>query len=109
GLHLHLDLVHVSEVGAGSVNGGGNTSGDGDVVLFDHDGIVQAVTVVAAAAHANGVLFEGPQTGGSLACVHNDRLGPLRARDGAGRGGGDPGEALREVERDPFRSENGAG
>ena len=92
----------------GSFNSGGETAGQGAVVVFDQDGVVQSETVVGSPTAAHGVLFEGAQAGCGLAGA--DDLRAMRRDDGdeVAGGGGDAAEAAEEVESGALGGEEDA-
>ena len=87
-------------------HGLGDAAGERHVVVLDQHGVVEAVAVVAAAAHAHGVLLERAQAGRRLARAATTRVvEALEARhDVAGRGG-DPAQVAEQVERGALAGE----
>ena len=67
----------------GPLDGGADTAGGGDVVVFNEDGVEESHAVVGDAASGRGGLFERAQAGGCLAGVEDaaacafDGLGEL--------------------------------
>ena len=66
-IDLDLDLDHVTGMGLGTRDRGADIAGERDVVVLDQHGIVEAETVIAAAAGPHGVFLQGPQAGRGLA------------------------------------------
>ena len=81
---LDFDLHGVADSGLGAFHGFGDTAADGDMVILDQDGVVQAIAVVMSATALDGVLLQGAQIGEGLA----------RARD-LGVGAGDRSDIFR--------------
>ena len=52
---------------AHALDGRANSAGDGDVVVLDQDGVVEAEAVIGAATGAHGVFFDSAQAGRRLA------------------------------------------
>ena len=80
-----------------------------EVVILDHDHIVEAAAVIGAAAGADGGLFEPAPARCGFAGVEN---AGLRAGEGIGAAaclGGDAAESLEEIEGRAFASEDAAG
>jgi len=94
---------------AGGAHRRADVADGGDVVIFDHDPVVEPQPVVVAAPGADGVLLEEPEAGGGLAGVQQpDR----RAGQGGGvlpGQGGDPRQPLDDVERGAFAPQQRAG
>ena len=84
-----------------------NAAGDGDVVVLDQDGVVEAEAVIGAAAGAHGVFLDRPQARRRLARADDLRLVPADGRDDRCRRGGDAAQMAEEIERRPFRREYG--
>ena len=78
-----------------------------EVIVFDHDHVVEADSVVGAAAGEDGLFFEEAQSWGSFAGVEDPRLGMGDGLDVLVGEGGDAGQALEEVERGAFCGEEG--
>ncbi len=105
---LEFDLDHVADRRAGARQGLSHAAGEGHVVVLDQHRVVQAVAMVAAAAHPHRVLLDGAQPGQGLA-----RAGHLAMRmgDGVGDGGGGGGHAAQvaeEVQRRAFGRQHAA-
>jgi hypothetical protein len=86
-----------------------DAAGDGDVVVLDQHGIVEAEAVVETAAAAHGVLLQGAQARRRLAGAANAHA---RARDAAHefmRRRRHSGKMADEIERHPFGGKHGAG
>ena len=77
----------------GDVRGGwpdiSKVPGDGDVIVFDEDGVVQAEPVIAAASAAHRVAFERAPAGRGLAREHDGRDDRDRGAESAAQ----PGDA----------------
>ena len=84
------------------------SAGDLDVVVLDEDGVVQAETVVRAAADADGVLVEEAQARRGLARV--DELRAVRRGDGRElvRARRDARHVLQKVQREALARQHGA-
>lgn len=95
-------------LGLDTFEGGADTTGGGDVIVLDEDGVVQAETVVGDTAGRGGLLFEQAETGSGLAGIEDADAGAFDSADIAGGEGGDAGEALEEVEGDAFAGEERA-
>ena len=80
-----------------------------EVIVFDHDHVVEAGAVVGAAAGANGGFFEPAPAGGGFAGIEDAGGGVGDGVDGAAGLGGDAAEALEEVEGGAFCGEDAAG
>ena len=77
----------------------GDAAGKVDVVVLEHDGRRQVVTVVAAAADLDRGLLEDAHARRGLARVDEHGLGSLERRGHAVRVGSDAAHALQVVER----------
>ena len=98
GVHLDLDLHQVPDALPDAADGLRDPPGQGHVVVLDEDGVVQAVAVGAAAAHAHGVLLEGAQARRRLARAGDPGLEAFEARHHVAGRGGDPADVAEEVE-----------
>ena len=104
-----LDFDGQAGGGAGGGDGFAHSPGRGDVVVLDQNRVVKAHAVVGDAAGRRRLLFERAQSRRGLARIEHAAPG---ARDRIGvsaRGGGDPAQALQEVERHPLAFEQQAG
>src|SRR5262249_37980703 len=79
-IDLDLDLDQVAGGGLRALERRADSSGDGDVVVLDQHGIVEAEAMVETAAAAHRVLLQGAQARRGLARAANARA---RARDAA--------------------------
>lgn len=103
------DWVVFADVIDGVLEGGQVTGGGGEVIVFDHDGIVEAHTMVDTATGFDGLFFEQSPTGGGFASVPDFDGEGFDGIDVASGHGGDAGEALEEVEGGAFGGKEGAG
>ena len=96
---LELDLDEMSGMPPRAFERRPHAPGERDVIVLDQHRVVEAETVVGAAAEANRLLFEGAQARGGLAGADDLRLGvgdrigqrPRRRRD--------PGHPAQKIER----------
>ncbi|CDN41104.1 hypothetical protein BN871_AB_01020 [Paenibacillus sp. P22] len=103
---LDLDLHRVRDDGTGRDHGRGDAAGSLDMVVLDHDGVVQAEAVIGAAADADGVLLQHPVARSRLAGVDQTSREPVQNVDEAACLGGDARQALHQVEREPLARQN---
>lgn len=80
-----------------------------EVVVFDHDHVVEAHAVVGAAAAGDGVFFQPAPAWGGFACVEDFGGGIFDEVDVGFCGGGDGAESLEEVEGGAFGGEDAGG
>ena len=80
-----------------------------EVIVFDHDHVVEAVAVVGAAACEDGGLFQSAPAGSGLAGIEQAAGGGAHGLDVVVGEGGDAAEALEEIEGGAFAAEQGAG
>jgi hypothetical protein len=80
-----------------------------EVIVLDHDHIVEAAAVVGSAAGADGCFFEPAPARCGFAGVENAGFGAGEGIRAAAGLGGDPAEALEEIESRAFACENAAG
>ena len=109
--HLDFDfqrLALVVQVLARTVDGRLDAAGEVDVIVLEHHHVVEADTVVGAAAAGHGILLQQPHVGGRLAGVEQSGLQPVQHLHHAAGLGGDAGEALHEVERRALGGEDAA-
>ena len=92
----------------GGGEGGGDAARGGDVVIFDEDGVEEAVAVVGGATGGGGHLFETAESGGGFAGIEDFTACSGNLIGEPGGHGGDPREALDEVERDAFAGQQSA-
>jgi hypothetical protein len=103
GVDLKLHLHDMGGDLAGGHDGLLDRADDGDVIILDHDRIMQAVAVVDPTANPDGILLDQPQARSRLAGLH--QAGPVvldRLCQFAGLGG-DSAHPLDEVERHTLR------
>lgn len=89
-------------LGLDTFESGADTTGGGDVIVLDEDGVVQTEAMVGDAAGRGGLFFEQAETGSSFAGIEDADAGAFDSADIARGEGGDTGEALEEVEGDAF-------
>ncbi len=80
-IDFEFDLDQVADAGFRPLQRLGYAAGDGDVIVLDQHGIVEAEPVIAATANADRIFFDGAQPGVVLRVQTNFRLvvcGPLR-------------------------------
>src|SRR6185369_10003717 len=91
--------------GACAFEGIAHTSGGGDVIVLDQDGVVQAHAVIGDAARGRGGFFQGAEARCGFASIEDLAVRtPDRGGEPAG-GGGYAAEALQEIEGDAFAGE----
>src|SRR3954469_21336258 len=66
-IDLEFDLDEMTDPRLRALQGFGDAAGDGDMVVLDQHGIVETEAVIAAAADADRVFFDGPQSRRGLA------------------------------------------
>ena len=87
---LDFDLDEVTDGRARRLQCWSNATGDGDMVVLDQHGVVEAEAVIDAAAATDGVFLQRAETGKRLPRVGDPRL---RMRNLGGIGGGERGDA----------------
>ncbi len=97
------------QIVVGAVDGGLDATSEVDVVVFEHDHVVEAYAVVCAAAAVDGVFLKQAHVGGGLAGVEELGVESVEHAYHAVGLGGDAREALHEVESSAFGSEDGTG
>ena len=109
GFHFNLDFCHVRGKRAGAAERREYSAGGLDVVVLDQHGVIEAETVVDAAACAHGVFVQQPQPRRGLAGI--GKAGTIRTGDGGKRmgAGGDAGKMLKQIQREAFAGQDGAG
>ena len=98
-LALNLDRRGKRRMGARHLDRTRHATGSVNVVVLEHDGRRQVVTVVAAAADLNRRLLKHAHARRGLARVDEHGLGSLERRGHAVRVGSDAAHALQVVER----------
>src|SRR5262249_11742881 len=108
-IDLDLDLDQMAGGGLRALEHRADAAGDGDVVVLDQHGVVEAEAVVETAAAAYGVLLEGAQARRRLARAANARARAGDAADEFMRRRRHSGKMADEIKRDAFGGEDGAG
>jgi hypothetical protein len=108
-LDLDLDEDVAATDGACLFQCGGDAAGGHDVIFLDQDAVMEAETVVAAAAAGDGVFLRQAQAGQGLARVDDARAGAGDGVDVEPRDGGRGREQLQEIQRGALGGEQGAG
>ncbi len=88
---------------------GAHAAGDGDVVVLDQHGVIQAEPVVRSAADPHRVFLREPQPRHGLAGAAHLRPGAGDGVGDAARAGRDAAEVAEEVQRRPLRRQDAAG
>ena len=86
----------------------GDAAGDGDMIVLDQHGVVEAEPMIAAAADADRVFLDRAQTRRGLARADDLRLGVADRRDHGRRRRRDSAQTAQEIQRDPLRRQNAA-
>ena len=102
GLGLNLNTQGMGNLPAQQGHGPGNRSAGLDMIILDQDTVGQAETMVITAADLHRVFFQEAQAGGGLAGIGDPHRTRLHLFDKAGGEGGNAGEALQEIERQPL-------
>ena len=84
----------------------GYAARDGDMIVLDQHGIVEAEPMIAAAADADRIFFDRAQARRCLARADDLRLGVPDRRNHGRRRGGNSAQAAQEIQRNPFRRQN---
>ncbi len=105
-IDFNFDLDHVAEPFAGPSNRLRDAAGNHDVVVLNHDAIIQPEPMIDAAAHTNRVFFEGTQPGRGFPCAND--LGPTvaNALDGVAGSSRDTGQPTHQIERGALGGED---
>lgn len=80
----------------------------GEMIVLDHDHVIEPETVILAASSADGGFLEEAKTRSGFAGVEDDRRGPCDGVHEAAGKSGDGGEALKEIEGNALGGEDGA-
>lgn len=105
-LDAHAGMILADAVDGGLEGGQGAIGGE--VIVFDHHGVVEPHAVVDTATGFDGFFFkQAPAWGGFAGIPDFDGIG-FDGVDVAGGHGGDPGEALKEIEGGAFGGEQRA-
>lgn len=106
-LDAHAGMVLADTVDGGLEGGQGAIGGE--VIVFDHHGVVETHAMVDTATGFDGFFFkQAPAWGGFAGIPDFDGIG-FDGVDVAGGHGGDTGEALKEIEGGAFGGEQRAG
>ena len=106
-LDAHAGMILADAVDGGLEGGQGAIGGE--VIVFDHHGVVETHAMVDTATGFDGFFFkQAPAWGGFAGIPDFDGIG-FDGIDVAGGHGGDAGEALEEIEGGAFGGEQRAG
>src|SRR5438067_10956839 len=100
-----LDLDEMPGGAFGALQHRRYSASDGDVIVLDQDRVIEAETMIVAAAAAHGVLLQRAQSGRSLAGADDSRLGMRDARNEGGGGGGDARQMAEKIQCNAFGAE----
>ena len=107
--HFDFDsevLVVLTEVAVGAVDGCGDAASEVDMIVLEHDHVVETDAVVGASAAFDGVFLKETHVGRSLAGVEEPSVEAVEHIDEAVCLGSDTAEALHEVEGGTFCGED---
>jgi hypothetical protein len=105
---LDLDLDQVADMAAHAADRLGDAAGDGDVIVLDQRGVVEAEAMVGSAPCPDRVFLQRPHERRRLARADDARLGVRNRRHERCGRAGHSAEPADEIERDALGGQHAA-
>ena len=99
-INLDFDFYQMPGCLFGGAQRGDDAAGQGDVVVLDENGIVEAETMIGTAPATNRVFLRKAQAGRGFARAGDARFGVGDGIGNAASCGGDAGKRAEEIKRD---------